>query len=69
MFKELRTKIRIFKKVLELKKEFKRIKKENKKTFDEVKHFLETAKLLYPKLGGLLEDIIGIAKSDSNKKV
>ena len=32
-------------------------KKENKKTFDEVKHFLETAKLLYPKLGGLLEDI------------
>jgi hypothetical protein len=69
MFKELRTKIRIFKKVLELKKEFKRIKKENKKTFDEVKHFLETAKLLYPKLGGLLEDIIGVAKSDSNKKV
>ena len=69
MFKELRTKIRIFKKVLELKKEFKRIKKENKKTFDEVKHFLETAKLLYPKLGGLLEDIIGVAKDDSNKKV
>lgn len=69
MFKELRTKIRIFKKVLELKKEFKRIKKENTKTFDEVKHFLETAKLLYPKLGGLLEDIIGVAKSDSNKKV
>ena len=69
MFKELRTKIRIFKKVLELKKEFKRIKKENKKTFDEVKHFLETAKLLYPKLGGLLEDIIGVAKGDSDKKV
>ena len=69
MFKELRTKIRIFKKVLELKKEFKRIKKENKKTFDEVKHFLETAKLLYPKLGGLIEDIIGVAKGDSDKKV
>lgn len=69
MFKELRTKIRIFKKVLELKKDFKRIKKENKKTFEEVKHFLETAKLLYPKLGGLLEDIIGVAKSDSNKKI
>ena len=66
MFKELRTKIKIFKKVLELKKEFKKIKKENSKTFDEVKHFLETAKLLYPKLGGLLEDIIGIAKD--NKK-
>lgn len=69
MFKELKTKIRIFKKVLELKKEFKRIKKENKKTFDEVKHFLETARLLYPKLGGLLEDILGIAKGDNNKKV
>ena len=69
MFKELRTKIKIFKKVLELKKEFKKIKKENSKTFDEVKHFLETAKLLYPKLGGLLEDIIGVAKGDSNKKV
>lgn len=69
MFKELKTKIKIFKKVLELKKEFKKIKKENSKTFDEVKHFLETAKLLYPKLGGLLEDIIGVAKGDSNKKV
>ena len=69
MFKGLRKKIRILKKVSEISKEFKKIKKENKKTFDEVKHFLETAKLLYPKLGGLLEDIIGIAKSDSDKKV
>lgn len=69
MFKDLREKIKIFKKVLELKKEFKKIKKENSKTFDEIKHFLETAKLLYPKLGGLFEDIIGIAKGDSNKKV
>ena len=69
MLKDLRNKIRILKKVSEISKEFKKIKKENKKTFDEVKHFLETAKLLYPKLGGLLEDIIGIAKSDSDKKV
>ena len=69
MFKDLRDKIKIFKKVLELKKEFKKIKKENSKTFDEIKHFLETAKLLYPKLGGLFEDIIGIVKNDSNKKV
>lgn len=69
MLKDLRNKIRILKKVSEISKEFKRIKKENKKTFDEVKHFLETAKLLYPKLGGLLEDIIGVAKDDSNKKV
>lgn len=69
MFKELRTKIRILKKVSELKKEFKRIKKENAKTFDEVAHFLETAKLLYPKLGGLLEDIIELDKIFSHKKV
>ena len=69
MFKNLLTKIKILKKVSEISKEFKKIKKENKKTFDEVKHFLETAKLLYPKLGGLLEDIIGVAKGDSNKKV
>ena len=69
MFKELRKKIQILKKVSEISKEFKKIKKENQKTFDEVKHFLETAKILYPKLGGLIEDIIGIAKSDSNKKV
>ena len=69
MFKELRKKIQILKKVSEISKEFKKIKKENKKTFDEVKHFLETAKLLYPKLGDLLEDILGIAKGDNNKKV
>ena len=69
MFKDLRKKIQILKKVSEISKEFKKIKKENQKTFDEVKHFLETAKLLYPKLGGLLEDILGIAKGDSDKKV
>ena len=62
-------KIKLFKKVLEISKEFKKLAKENQKTFDELKHFLETAKLLYPKLGGLLEDIIGIAKNDNNKKV
>ena len=69
MFKDIRNKIKILKKVSEISKEFKKIKKENKKTFDEVKHFLETAKLLYPKLGGLLEDILGIVKDDNNKKV
>jgi hypothetical protein len=62
-------KIKLLKKVLDLKKEFKKIRKENTKTFDELKHFLETAKILYPKLGGLLEDIVGIVKDDSNKKV
>ena len=69
MLKNLRTKIKLLKKVSEISKEFKKLKKENKQTFDEVAHFLETAKLLYPKLGGLLEDIIGIAKGDNNKKV
>lgn len=61
--------IKLLNKVLKISKELKKLEKENKETFDEVKHFLETAKLLYPKLGGLLEDIIGIVKDDNNKKV
>ena len=31
--------------------------------------FLETAKILYPKIGDILEKIINIAKSHSDKKV
>ena len=69
MFKDLRNKIKLFKKVLELSKEFKKIKKEEQQTFNEMKHFLETAKLLYPKLGGLIGRIFEIAKDDNNKKV
>ena len=69
MFKDARNKIKLFKKVLEVSKELKKLKKENTQTFDELGHFLETAKLLYPKIGGLLEDIIKIAKGDSDKKV
>ena len=69
MFKELRKKIRILKKVSEISKEFKKIKKENTQTFDEIGHFLESAKLLYPKLGGLIERIIELAKGNSDKKV
>ena len=69
MFKELRNKIKLLKKLSSLAKELKALKKENEKTFDEIGHFLETAKILYPKIGGILEDIIGIAKGDSNKKV
>ena len=61
--------IKLLNKVLKISKELKKLKKENTQTFDELGHFLETAKLLYPKLGGLLEDIIGIAKSNSDKKV
>jgi uncharacterized membrane-anchored protein YhcB (DUF1043 family) len=69
MFKDLRNKIKLLKKLSALAKELKKVKKENEQTFDEIAHFLESAKLLYPKLGGLLEDIIELAKSDNNKKV
>ena len=69
MFKELRKKVQILKMVSEISKELKKLKKEEEKTFDECKHFLESAKLLYPKLGGLIEKIITIAESHSNKKV
>lgn len=61
--------IKLLNKVLKISKELKKLKKENTQTFDELGHFLETAKLLYPKIGGLLEDIIEIAKGDNNKKV
>ena len=62
-------KIKLLKKLLALSNELKKIAKENDKTIQEFKHFLETAKVLYPKLGGLLEDIIEVAKDDSDKKV
>ena len=69
MIKDLINKIKILKELNALSKELKKVKKENTQTFDEIGHFLESAKMLYPKLGGLLEDIIGIAKDNSNKKV
>lgn len=69
MFKDLREKIKLVQILLELSKELKRLKKEEQSTFDEIGHFLETAKILYPKIGGILEKIIYIAKSHSNKKV
>ena len=69
MFKKLRKKIELIKMLSELSKELKRLKKEEQGTFDDICHFLDTAKLLYPKLGGILEKIINIAKSHSNKKV
>jgi hypothetical protein len=62
-------KLKLFKKLLALSKELKQIAKENDKTIQEFKHFLETAKVLYPKLGGLIEDIIELAKGNDNKKV
>ena len=69
MIKDLVNKIKLLKKLSELSKEFKKIKKENKQTFNEIGHFLESAKLLYPKLGGIFEDIVELVKSNSNKKV
>lgn len=62
-------KIRLIKKVLKLVDELKEIKKANEKTFDELEHFLESAKLLYPKLGGIIESIIELVKNIDNKKV
>ena len=69
MFNDLRNKIKLLKKLSELSKELKRLKKEEQSTFDEIGHFLETAKILYPKIGGILEDIIELAKIFSHKKV
>ena len=69
MIKDFVNKIKLLKKLSELSKELKRLKKEEQSTFDEIGHFLETAKILYPKIGGILEKIINIAKSHSNKKV
>jgi hypothetical protein len=69
MFKDLREKAKLVKLLLELSKELKRLKKEEQSTFDDIGHFLESAKLLYPKIGGILEKIINIVKSHSDKKV
>ena len=62
-------KLKLFKKLIALSKELKKIAKENDKTIQEFKHFLETAKVLYPKLGGLIEDIVELVKSNDDKKV
>ena len=69
MIKDIVNKIKLLKKLTALSKELKKLKKENQSTFDEVGHFLETAKILYPKIGGILEDIIELAKIFSHKKV
>ncbi len=62
-------KFKLFKKILELSKELKKISKENEKTIQELKHFLETATLLYPRLQELINDIIELVKDTDNKKV
>ena len=59
-------KIKLFKKLLALSKELKRISEENDKTIQEFKHFLETAGVLYPKLKELIDEIIELVKNDNN---
>lgn len=69
MIKDLVYKIKLLKKLSELSKELKRLKKEEQSTFEEIGFFLQNAKILSPKIGGILEKIINIAKSHCDKKV
>lgn len=62
-------KIKLFKKLLDLSKELKRISEENDKTIREFKQFLETAGVLYPKLKGLIDEIIELVKDDRDEEV
>lgn len=62
-------KIKLFKKVLELSKEIKKITKENEETILEIRQLFETAKILFPNLIGVLNEIIELVKDDNNKKV
>ena len=62
-------KIKLFKKVLELSKELKKIRDENEELFLELRQLFETAKILFPNLIGVLNEIIELVKDDSNKKV
>ena len=62
-------KIKLFKKVLELSKELKKIHNENEELFLELRQLFETAKILFPNLVGVLNEIIELVKDDSNKKV
>jgi hypothetical protein len=65
MFKNFK----LFLKVLELSKEVKKIQKENEELFLELRQLLETAKILFPNLIGVLNEIIKLVKDDNNKKV
>lgn len=69
MFKELRKKIKLFKKVLELKKGIEAIIKENPHTIYELKQIFEKIKILFPELIGVLNEIFELIKSNTNKKV
>jgi hypothetical protein len=62
-------KIRLFKKILELSKEINRIYHNNYELYLELRQLFETAKILFPNLIGVLNEIIELIKDDSNKKV
>ena len=62
-------KIKLFKKVLELSKELKKIRNENEELFLELRQIFETVKILFPNLIGVLNEIIELVKDDNNKKV
>lgn len=62
-------KIKLFKKVLELSKELKKIRNENEEMFLEIRQLFETAKILFPSLIGVINEIIELVKDDSDKKV
>jgi hypothetical protein len=59
-------KIKLFKKVLELSKELKKIRNENEEMFLELRQLFETAKILFPNLIGVLNEIIELVKDDNN---
>ena len=69
MIKGLITKIRILKKVNQIHKELKKYVKTNDATIQEAKLFLDNAKLLFPRLGGLIEGLFEIVEINCNKEV
>jgi hypothetical protein len=62
-------KIRLFKKILELSKEINKIYHNNYELYLELRQLFETAKILFPNLIGVLNEIIELVKDDNNKKV
>lgn len=62
-------KLKLLMTISKLAKEIEKVCKENDTTLKELYSFLEQGKVLFPRIGDILEKIINIAKSHSNKKV
>ena len=62
-------KIKLLMTISKLAKEIEKVCKENDATLKELYSFLEQGKILFPRIGGILEKIINIAKGNSDKKV